>query len=662
MTHTHPHSSTLSTYFETGKEEEFSPFLTPNSKKLGVNLSLKAALLSFFLLFISFVLYHFNVSLPAGYLLLTFVYFFSGIPALIDSIEDLSNFEVNIDVLMTLAAFGSVIIGSPFEGALLLVLFSLSHAMEESVTKKAKASISALHKLAPTRALVVMEDGLCQERALEDISVGTKILVRAGQVAPLDGVVEKGSSSVNLVHLTGESLPINKKEGDIIPAGALNIDGALTLVVTHTSADSTLSKIIKLVTEAEEAKPRLQVWFDRLSEAYAFTIIALSAFFAISFPFFLGLPFLGVDGSLYRALSFLIAASPCALIIAIPIAYLSTISSSASQGIVLKGGVTIDALGKCRAIAFDKTGTLTTGKLTFLDFVPFNSTEGDKSFALSIALSLEQNATHPIARAIVEHAEKLNLKPLPLHTFKTIPGAGITGSIIHKGKELPLYLGNEEFIAGKLSLDTQVALQNRLNEIRKKGELIALLLVDKTLYLFTFQDEIRKEVPATLKRLKALGYKLYMLSGDHKESAELIAKQIGIDQVEAGLKPEGKLKRIAEISDETPLVMVGDGVNDAPALARATVGISMGKIGSSAAIEAADVILLQDNIEKLDWLMSKAKNTDWVVKQNLFLATLAIIVASTPALLGLLPLWVAVLLHEGGTVLVGLNGLRLLKK
>jgi cation transport ATPase len=297
-------------FFELGMEESSSPFLTPSSRRWGVNLSLKASLSAAFLLLVAFICTYFPQLVPLSHFLLILVYFLAGIPYLIESIEDLLNFDVNIDVLMTLAAFSSVLIGSGMEGGLLLVLFAISGAIEHSVETKAKSSISSLRKLSPTKASVIEADGTLIDRSINDVTVNTKILVKAGQIVPLDGLVIDGISSVNMVHLTGENMPVTMKKGDDVPAGARNLEGALTLKVTHTSADSTLTKIIKLVTEAQEAKPNLQRWFDKLSRGYALSIIFLAFFFALSLPFILGLPVLGREGSIYRGLAFLIADFP----------------------------------------------------------------------------------------------------------------------------------------------------------------------------------------------------------------------------------------------------------------------------------------------------------------------------------------------------------------
>lgn len=643
-------------FFEMGLQESVSPFLTPDSRKWGSDLTIKAALIAGILLMISFALSWIPEALNFSYLLLIAVYCLAGIPALIESVEDLVNYEINIDILMTLAAFSSVLIGSGMEGGLLLVLFSLSGAMEDTVTERAKSAISSLHKLSPSKATVLDEEGLLVERAVGDIAIGTHILVKSGETVPLDGIITEGISSLSLAHLTGENFPLRKTLGDEVPAGAQNLEGAFTLKVTRTSADSTLSRIIQLVTQAQEARPALQRWFDRLSNRYAATIISLSALFALTFPFLLNIPFLGMEGSLYRALAFLIAASPCALIIAIPIAYLSAISSCAKKGILLKGGVALDALASCRVIAFDKTGTLTTGELTLIDIESVHGSSIEEAF--DIAYAMEKNAVHPIAKAILNHPKIKNLRQVTLKDYRSIPGYGLEAYLDGK----PVYIGNPEYIQSKLPMETSALLESKLEQYRKNGELIAVLLVGDDLSIFRFQDTLRTEIQKTIQEIKQeKKYKLVMLTGDHLESASRVALKAGIDEFYADLKPEDKLSIVAKLSHKEGLAMIGDGVNDAPALARATVGICMGKVGSTAAVEAADIILLQDNIERLHWLLTRASKTQVIVKQNLTLATLAIIVASIPALGGIVPLWLAVVMHEGGTVLVGLNALRLLR-
>lgn len=650
-------------FFGLGREESASPFLTDSARRWAINLTLKSAAVAAILLLIAFILSLSQTFLPLSNLLLVAVYFLAGIPALIEAVEDLMSGEVNIDILMTLAAFSSVLIGSPMEGGLLLVLFALSGSIEDSVTAKAKGSLNALHKLSPSKACVITHSGQLIERSVRDIPIDTLILIKAGEVVPLDGVVIEGASSVNLAHLTGESIPMTKRKGDFVPSGAMNLEGTLTLQVTQIQANSTLMKIVQLVTQAQEAKPKLQQRFDQFSRAYAITIMSLTALFALTFPFLLQIPFLGYEGSIYRSLAFLIAASPCALILAVPIAYLSAISACAKQGILLKGGVVLDALAGCSVIAFDKTGTLTTGELRCAGIEEIGSDQSNSSEALSAAYSLERNAVHPIAKAILSYAESKGEKALPIKEFQSLPGYGLQGIVTLPKGDVKTFIGNADYLLPNLSQAQKLLLKAKMTEIYAAGELFAAMLMGDRLFLFRFEDDIRPRMKETLEKLHKEGrWKLLMLSGDHEASVKSTATLLGLDEYYADLRPESKLEHVTRLSKEKGLVMVGDGVNDAPALARSTVGICMGKVGSGAAIEAAEVILLHDNLEQLPWLMKKARQTQAIVRQNLIIAIGAIGIAAIPALAGMVPLWLAVVMHEGGTVLVGLNALRLLSR
>ncbi len=629
-------------FFASGKEETISPFLTPGSRKWGKNISLRSSLLSAGLLAIAFV-FSFT-SLPLSSVFLIGVYFLSGTPAFLNAIHDLRNVEVNIDVLMTLAALLSVAIGSPLEGGLLLVLFELSASMENAVSQKTKSAILSLRRISPRIARVVGQDGKLYDCAIREIAIGTKILVKAGEIIPLDGTITEGSAFVNLVHLTGEAQPLSKKVGDTVPAGGLNVDGTLTIEVSRTSSDSTLSRIIQMITEAQGTKPQVQQFLDRFGKYYASSIIAIATILAFTLPWLLSIPALGPEGGIYRALTFLIAASPCALIIATPTAYLSAISSCARRGILLKGGAIFDAVSQCRIVAFDKTGTLTTGELTCTGAEQIAGPPYDTTQAIAIAATLERNAVHPIAKALVAYGEKLPL--LKLEKFKASAGFGLEGII----DNTPVTIGHREFILSKKEL-----------AIAPSQGLSAYLLVGDALFVFSFTDTIRSEAPSVIAGLKKRSLSVAMLTGDHKASADTVAKSLGIDEVFADLRPEDKLEIVAKLSQEKGLMMIGDGINDAPALARSSVGIAMGKIGSSTAVEASDVVFLNDDLTLLGNLYDKAHQTRRIVRQNLTLALAVIVCATTPATLGWIPLWLAVVLHEGGTVLVGLNSLRLFK-
>lgn len=645
-------------FFASGKEDSISPFLTPDSKSWGKNLPLKTAFTSAFFLAVAFLTSFFLP--PLSNLCLLIVYFLSGTPAMLGAIHDLRDFNINIDILMTLAALLSVMIGSGIEGALLLVLFELSAAMEVMVMQKTKNTLSQLNKIAPRTAYVIDEEGHLTERSVRELPTDTRLLIKAGEIVPLDGTVISGSSFVNLVHLTGESHPIPKTINDTVPAGARNLDGTLTIQVTRTSSDSTLSRIIRLITEAQEAKPRLQKLLDRFGRRYAITIITLAFLFSLLLPYVLSIPHLGIDGSIYRALAFLIAASPCALIIATPTAYLSAISWCAKRGILLKGGAIFDALAHCNKIAFDKTGTLTTGQLQLIEIEPIYTPSCSIEEALAIAYALERHAKHPIAEAINTAAQQKKLKPQELIEFKSVPGFGLEGTLEQEGETQSCFIGHADYITSLLPPSLRTAWEKSV--LPKEGHLQTLLLIKDNLFAFRFTDALRPEMGSLIQTLKEKHHlQPVMLTGDRLQIAAPLAQEIGIEEVHAELRPEDKLKKVSEFATSQGLIMVGDGINDAPALARATVGIAMGKVGSATAIEAADIVILNDDLFLLSGLLNHSRKTLNIVRQNISLALVVILFATTPALLGIVPLWTAVLLHEGGTVLVGLNSLRLLK-
>ncbi|MDE3055744.1 MAG: cadmium-translocating P-type ATPase [Verrucomicrobiota bacterium] len=636
-------------FFASGKEESVSPFLTPDSRSFGRNLPLKAALSGALFWIFAFGTSFTSPSLSS--LSLTCVYFFVGTRASIGTLQDLKNFEINIDLLMTLAAFIALFLGSGLEGGLLLVLFELSQGMENAVTNKAKGALHHLRSIIPTYATLLTPDNLAIQKSVREIKVGEKLLVKAGEVVPLDGKIIAGRSLVHLAHLTGESRPISKGPDDAIVAGAHNLDAALTIIVERQSGDSTLTTLVRLITEASEAKPRVQRFLDRFGKRYATSIISLTLFFALFLPLlFSQIGYLGREGGIYRALAFLIAASPCALIIATPTAYLSAISVCARRGILLKGGVILDALASCKQIAFDKTGTLTTGELSCQEIIPIGTPRLSPQEALRFAYSLEREVTHPISRAICQAAAEKKLSPLPVTSLRAIPGFGIEG----QSDNMRLAFGLPQMLSETLPSEKKEAV---LRSLSTKG-LSALLLVGEDLFLFRFNDTVRREAKELLSLLKQK-FTTFMLTGDQLENAEEVGRAIGIDQIFANLRPEEKLAKIGELMEKAPLAMVGDGINDAPSLARATVGISMGKVGSGIAVDASDVVLLSDELGLLPWLFQKARKTERIVKQNIIFALTIICTATLPSLLGWLPLWAAVLLHEGGTLLVGCNSLRL---
>lgn len=652
-------------FFHSGFDETTSPFITPRSRQWGQSLTLKASFTAGFLLLLSFILSNSPSTVPLSHALLVQVYFLTGIPSLITAIKNILKIKINIEVLMTLAAFLSVFIGSGIEGGLLLVLFSLSGAIESHVSSRAKSSLNTLRELSPSKATVISGKGKLLERSVKDITVGTKILIKSDEVVALDGEVLTGASSVSLVHLTGENLPIAKGPGDEVPAGSRNLEGTLTLKVTRTSHHSTLANIIRLITQAQEARPKLQRWLDKIGSFYSSTIIFLTSLLAISLPTLLNIGYLGPEGSIYRSIAFLITASPCALIIAVPMAYLSTISACARQGILLKGGFILDALASCSSIAFDKTGTLTTGmlKLIQIERLSGKASKQETDEALAVALSLERSTIHPIARSITTFVEEKGISPANIKNFKAIPGYGLEGTAILDRGEVEVKIGHPVFISSKVEKSISSALMDKADEIHRNGDGLAVLLVGDEIFLIHLSDTLRANTKDLIYKLQIEdNLDVLMLSGDHPGSVKKIAQETGINKYHADLRPDDKLEYVSKLSQKSGLIMVGDGMNDAPALARSTVGVSMGQVGNSATIEISDVVLLQDDLEKLPWLIKRSHLTQKVVFQNVVIAGSAIIFASIAALLGIIPLWVAVILHEGGTVIVGLNSLRLLRK
>jgi len=639
------------TFFEMGLEESASPFLSKRAQKLAQHLPLKASIFALFLLIVSFFTHG-----PFSQIALLMVYLIAGIPILIDSLEDLFfRKDINIDLLMTVAAFAAYGLGAEFEGALLLVLFAISGSLESLVTLKAKNSISLIHSLAPQTALVVDETGHTKEKAVLDVKVGEHLLVRAGEIIPLDGEIISGRSSLSLAHLTGEALPVARKEGQEVPAGARVIEGSLTIKAIRDANESAVSQIINLITKAQSGRPRLEKWFDRFGRFYAISIITVSIVAGIFFYKILGLDLLGRDGAIYRSLAFLIAASPCALVLAVPIAYLSSLGACANRGVVLKGGVVLDALDSCKIVAFDKTGTLTLGSLSCESITPSirNVYQFSENEVVALAATLERGAVHPIAKAILEKAEKLSF--YPVSSLKVVPGSHVEGEIDFQGKKIFATVGAPVLSELPEDLVKEAAVK------QKEGQILCVFRLGSSSWLFAFQDSPRPKVAAMIENLEKSGKNLLMLTGDHADSAARIAKSLGIAEFWAELTPEDKLEKISELSKKKGLAMCGDGINDAPALARATVGISMGRGASGTAQEVADCILLHDNIEILDWLFQKAHLTKKIVIQNVIIALAAMTIASLPALGGIVPLWLAVVLHEGGTVLVGLNAIRLLR-
>ncbi|CAM0909576.1 unnamed protein product [Alopecurus aequalis] len=597
---------------------------------------------------------------------------------------------------MALAAFASIFMGNSLEGGLLLAMFNLAHIAEEYFTSKSMYDVRELKENHPEFALLLETSGdesvqfsnLSYTKVpVHDLEVDSHILVRAGEAVPVDGEVYQGSSTITIEHLTGETKPVERTVGDAIPGGARNLEGMMIVKVTKSWEDSTLNRIVQLTEEGQLNKPKLQRWLDEFGEHYSKVVVALSLAVALLGPVLFKWPFFGNSvcrGSIYRALGLMVAASPCALAVA-PLAYATAISSLASKGILLKGGHVLDALSACQSVAFDKTGTLTTGKLMCKAIEPIHGhldvnhgvndpsccTPNCESEALAVAAAMEKGTTHPIGRAVLKHSVGRDLPVVAVESFESLPGRGVVATLSgikarnNENELAEASIGSVEYIS---SLYRSNGESEQIKEAVKSScfgpEFVqAALSVDKKVTLFHFEDEPRPgvcEVIYTLREKAKL--RIMMLTGDHESSAMRVAKAVCIDEVHFSLKPEDKLNKVKAVSREGGggLIMVGDGINDAPALAAATVGIVLAQRASATAVAVADILLLQDNLCVVPFCVAKARQTTSLVKQSVALALTCIVFAALPSVLGFLPLWLTVLLHEGGTLLVCLNSIRAL--
>ncbi len=661
-------------YFELGEDESASPFLNRIGKSISRNIHLKSAICSSFFLLLAFIFSLDRDSIFASFaaIPLAFVYFISGTPAFISAMEDIFvQKDVNIDVLMAFSGFAAIIIGHPYEGALLFVLFALSESLEEMVTLKAKRSLLSIYEMAPTKASIIQSNHTTSEKSVYDIEIGTQILVRCGEIVPLDGIVVSGSGSFSASHVTGESRIQEVEIGEKMVSGCRITQGSIGVQVTAKQADSTVAKIIRLITEAEESKPKYALTFEKFGRVYSLSVITVTFLLPILLPMLFKIPLQGEEGAFVRAISFLITASPCALFIAVPIAYLSSLSASVASGAILKGGNVFDQLNRCSTVVFDKTGTLTKGILEFRQFFEIERTGNDpfiraitETDVLSIAASVEQHVVHPIAKAIVSCAQKRGLSLSKASSIRVSAGVGVSAYVD---------VGLNSFYV-EVRAPTKVEEEEMRSALQKKnGSTLAgpfaLISIQKeglgqAIFLLTFEDFVRDESLETVSFLQRSGKEVVMLSGDHAIVAKQAAESLGITRWQGDLRPDDKLQIITELTQAglKGLVMVGDGINDAPSLVRADVGISMGKFSSATARDVADIVLLNDNLSLIPALFKKAKKTQTIVFQNLFLAFCSIGIGTISSLFGCIPLWAAVLLHEGATLIVGLNALRLLQR
>jgi Zn2+/Cd2+-exporting ATPase len=569
----------------------------------------------------------------------------------IETLRTLRHLHVDIEVLMFVAAGGAIALGHFEEGALLLVLFGLGSAGENMAMDRARRAINALADLAPDTAILRDREG--RERVVRavDLQIGDHVVIRPFARMPVDGIVLSGNSAVDQSPITGESVPVEKESGGKLFAGTINGDGTLIMSVSHRAEETKLAKIVKLVAEAQTTKSPTQVLTDRVERWYVPAVLVVTASL-VTLP-----PTLG-DGSwsiwFYRAMAFLTAASPCAIAIGTPAAVLSGIARAARGGVLIKGGVHLENLGRIRVIAFDKTGTLTRGRAEVTDVIAFGRFTRDQ--ILCLAASIEKEViTHPLAAAIVAEAATAGIVVPNSVDAKELPGIGVTGFV--DAKMVSVGRSRPDLLAGSTELRATVA------SLENSGKTAVVVTVDGSpAGVIGLADQPRDDVRDVLDELRRLGVRrTVMLTGDNAQVAAAIAARIGVDEFAAELMPEDKMKKLKELEQRYGrTAMVGDGVNDAPALATATVGIAMGGAGTDIALETADVALMSDALEKLPEAIGLSRFSRRIIAQNLCLALGVILFMAPAAAIGEATLGIAVVAHEGSTVLVVLNALRLL--
>jgi Cd2+/Zn2+-exporting ATPase len=580
-------------------------------------------------------------------------YIAGGYDITLEAVPMLLKGKFSTDILMIAAAIGAAILGEWPEGAFLLFLFSLGHAGEHYALDRARNAVSALGELMPQTAQVERNNQIVTLNVSE-VQVGDTVMVRPGDRVPVDGVVKSGGSNVDQAPITGESIPVKKEEGDEVFAGTINQDAALVVKVTKLAKDNTLARVMKLVEEAQSQQSPTQQFIDRFTQRFVpavFIIVVL----VITIPPLVNL--MPLSESFYKGMLLLVAASPCALALGVPAAILAGVAQAARNGVLIKGGVHLENMGALKAIAFDKTGTLTHGKFGVTDVVTFNGTS--RADVLRIAATVEQQSSHPLAQAIVRAAKAENIDLQQADGLENVPGKGVKSSV--NGQPVligspKLFLENAEYALPQTILDAVTLLDSDSKTtmvVSQSGKFIGVI---------GLADTLRKDIDKTMAKLRQLGVEhLVMLTGDKKSVAEKIATQSGLTDVEAELLPEDKLTRINALQQKFGNIgMVGDGVNDAPALATATVGIAMGGAGTAVALETADVALMADDVSKLPFAVGLSRFANNIIRQNVVIALGVIVLLIIATFVGILELPLAVLFHEGSTIVVVLNALRLL--
>ncbi len=577
-----------------------------------------------------------------------------GWDAAVDTWANLRKREIDIHFLMLFVAVGAMVIDHWSEAVLLLFLFSASGAMEEYALDRTQREVGALLKSSPKRAIIVLPNGEEKEIAVEQLAVGQRVRVKPGQAFAADGVVVSGSSASDESALTGEATPVEKKVGDQVFSGTLNLWGIVDFDVARPASESTLQKIIRLIQTAQKLKAPSERFTDKFGTGYTYIVIGGATFMFLLWWLGFHLPAFTntaeTRSAFYRAMTLMVVASPCALVLSIPSAILAAIAWGARHGVLFRGGAAIEKLADVTTVALDKTGTLTTGELSVVGCESYP--RGREREVLELAYALEAKSHHPIARAIVRHARAEGVAELNVDEFQSLTGQGLTGKIAGTS----LMLGRRELLEkgplGDWAKDLPQAAAE-LSEVWVIGrDLVGRILL---------RDQIRAESVGVLADLKRAGIRTVMLTGDRRHAAEAVAKELGVDEVRAGLSPEDKVSAIVSMRDQgAKVAMVGDGVNDAPSLAAADVSVAMGARGSDAALEQAEVILMHDRIENFLAAQRLSRRARAIIRQNLTISLGVVVVMVLATAIGAVPLAVGVAAHEGSTLVVCINSLRLL--
>jgi Zn2+/Cd2+-exporting ATPase len=556
----------------------------------------------------------------------------------------------DMNLLMTVAVIGAVSINEWFEAATVAFLFAVSLALESWSVARARRAVAALMELSPPVARLKETE---EEVPAESVEVGESIIVRPGERIPLDGRITVGRSHVNQAPITGESIPVSKSPGDEVFAGTINGDGALEIQTSKAARDTTLANIIRMVGEAQSRRAPSEQWVEKFARIYTPLVMAAALFFLFVPPLAFGASW---QRWLYNALVLLVIACPCALVISTPVSIVAALAAAARRGVLVKGGVFVEVPANLEAFAFDKTGTLTVGKPSVVEVVPLNGHTTEE--LLTRAAAMEQRSDHPLAQAIVRYAAEHNLRPAPADDFQIIQGKG--ASAIFQGR--PFWLGSHRYLEERGQETPDV--HEQLERMSAAGRTVVVIGNDEHVCGFiTLADEVRADCRQILDRLRGQGIKhLIMLTGDNEPTARAISQETGIDEFRAELLPEDKVRVMEElVSKYGSVAMVGDGVNDAPALGRATIGIAMGAAGSDAALETADIALMSDDLAQIPWLVSHSRRALAIIRQNIAfsLSIKALFVVLTLA--GWSSLWAAIAADTGASLLVVFNGLRLLQ-